>query len=162
MKVALKDYRIEAFENFDITRYFNVFYKDFQNFSEEKLEPYQISNGLYFYLIFVYKKPGLTLNEISKTLEVDKAYTTRAIKKLVDLGYFEKITDEKDNRAFHVYPTEKCKQVMEKMVNLFSEWEDIALKNFSKEEKETITNLCSKIFTNISERDWFHHVRKFT
>jgi len=158
----LKDYRTEAFENFNITQYFTVFYKDFQNYSEEKLEPYQISNGLYIYLIFVYKKPGLTLNEISKTLEVDKAYTTRAIKKLVDLGYFEKIIDEKDNRALHVYPTRKCTDVMEKMVNLFSEWEDIALKNFSKEEKETITNLSHKIITNVSQRDWFHHFRKFT
>jgi len=158
----LKDYRTEAFENFDITQYFTIFYKDFQNYSEEKLEPYQISNGLYLYLIFVYKNPGFTLNEISKTVEMDKAYTTRAIRKLANLGYFEKIIDEKDKRAFRVYPTRKCKEVMEKMVNLFSEWEDIALKNFSKEEIETITDFCLKIYTNISERQWFHYVRKPT
>jgi len=158
----LKDYRTEAFEYFDATRYFTVFYKDFQNFSEEKLESYQISNGLYIYLIFVYKKPGLTLNEISKTLEVDKAYTTRAIRKLVDLGYLEKIIDQTDNRAFHVIPTKKCITAMEEMVNLFDEWEDIALKNFSEEEKETLTNSFRKIFTNIREREWFHHIRKFS
>jgi DNA-binding MarR family transcriptional regulator len=158
----LKDYRTEAFEDLNITQYFNVFYKDFQNFSEEKLEPYQVSNGLYLYLIFVYKKPGLTLYEISKSLEVDKAYTTRAIKKLIAGGYIKKEMDEKDNRAMHVYPTEKCKEVMEKMVNLFSEWGEIALKNFSKEEKDTLTNLSHKIFTNLGERAWFHHVRKFT
>jgi MarR family transcriptional regulator, transcriptional regulator for hemolysin len=159
---VLKDYRTEAFEDLNITQYFNVFYKDFQNFSEEKLEPYQVSNGLYLYLIFVNKRPGLTLNEISKSLEVDKAYTTRAIKKLIASGYLRKEMDEKDNRALHVYPTEKCKEVMKKMVNLFSEWGEIALKNFSKEEKDALTSLSHKIFTNIGEREWFHHVRKFT
>ena len=135
--------------NLNITQYISFFYKEFQRYCEEKLKPYDLTNGLYMYLIFVYKKPGRTLNEISKALEVDKALTTRAIKRLIEHGYVENIVDEKDNRAFNIYSTEKCDEAMVEMKNLFIEWEKIKLKGFSKEEIETFKNLFKKASLNV-------------
>lgn len=139
------------FSESNITKYICVFYKDFQRYCEEKLKPYNITNGLYYYLIYIYKKPGSKLNEISKYLEVDKAHTTRAIQKLIDYGYVEKQIDEQDKKAFNIYPTEKCKEVMDRMVNLFSEWEEKMIKDFSNEEKEMMGNLFSKAFKNLKD-----------
>lgn len=133
--------------NFNTTQYICFLYKEFQKYCEDKLKPYNLTNGLYTYLIFIYKKPGSTLNEISKALEIDKAYTTRAIKKLIDYGYVSKVSDENDSRAFNIYSTEKCDEVMVKMNNLFIEWEKIMLKRFSKEEAELLKSLLKK--TNI-------------
>lgn len=130
--------------NFNITEYICFLYKEFQRYCEDKLKPYNLTNGLYTYLIFIYKKPGSNLNEISRALEVDKAHTTRAIKKLIDYGYVNKVTDKNDSRAFNIYSTEKCNEVMIKMKNLFVEWEKIILKNFSREEAEMLKSLLKK------------------
>lgn len=147
MKNNKKGFPIDL--NFNITQYICFYYKKFQRYCEDKLKPYNLTKGLYTYVIFVYKKPGCTLNEISKALEVDKAYTTRAIKKLIDYGYVNKIIDEKDNRAFNIYPTEKCDEAMVIMKNLFIEWEKIILKGLSKEEIEVFETLFKKSFLNI-------------
>lgn len=135
--------------NLNTTQYICFFYKKFQRYCEEKLKPYNLTNGLYTYLIFIHKKPGSTLNEISKALKVDKALTTRAIKKLIEYGYVEKIVNEKDSRAFNIYSTEKCDEAMVKMKNLFVEWEKITLKGFSKEETENFQALFKKVSLNI-------------
>lgn len=145
-----KEFPIEL--NFNTTQYICFLYKEFQRYCEDKLKPYNLTNGLYTYLIFIYKKPGSTLNEISKALEIDKAYTTRAIKKLIDYGYVNKVTDENDSRAFNIYPTEKCDEVMVKMKNLFIEWEKIILKRFSKEEEKLLKSLLKKTIIRKEEK----------
>lgn len=138
--------------NFNITQYICFLYKEFQKYCEDKLKPYNLTHGLYIYLIFIYKKPGSTLNEISKVLEVDKAYTTRAIKKLMDYGYVNKVIDENDSRAFNIYSTEKCDEVMEEMNNLFIEWEKIMLRKFSEEEAKLLKSLLKKTVIRKDEK----------
>lgn len=129
---------------FNTTQYICFFYKEFQRYCEEKLKPYNLTNGRYMYLIFIYKKPGSTLNQISTALKTDKALTTRAIKKLMEHGYVEKIVSENDNRAFNIYPTEKCDETMMDIKNLFAEWDEIILRDFSKEEGEILKSLLKK------------------
>lgn len=139
------------FQENNISQYICIFYKDFQNYCEQKLKPYKLTNGLYYYLIFVNKKPGSKLNEISKCLDVDKAHTTRAIQKLIDYGYVKKQLNEKDRKSFNIYSTEKGKEIMKKMINLFSEWEEKMLEDFSNEERELLQCLFKKAFKNIGD-----------
>ena len=135
--------------DFNLAQYICFFYKEFQKYCEEKLKPYNLTNGLYMYLIFIHKKPGSTLNEISRALKLDKALTTRAIKKLIEYGYVEKVVNENDSRSFNIYATEKCDEAMVQMKNLFVEWQKIILKGFSKEETETFQALFKKASSNI-------------
>lgn len=137
------------FEKSNIAQYICLFYKDFQSYCEEKLKEYNLTNGLYYYLIFIYKKPGSKLNEISKFMNVDKSHTTRAIQKLISYGYVEKQVNEDDKKSFKVYPSEKGKDVMEAMVDLFPRWEERMLKNFSNDEVEALKSLFKKAFKNI-------------
>ena len=137
------------FEKSNISQYICLFYKDFQSYCEEKLKEYNLTNGLYYYLIYIYKKPGSKLNEISKFMNVDKSHTTRAIQKLISFDYVEKQVNKDDKKSFNVYPTEKCKLVMEEMVDLFPKWEERFLKDFSNEEVELLRSLFKKAFKNI-------------
>ncbi len=134
---------------FNTTQYICFFYKDFQKYCEEKLKPYDLTNGLYLYLIFIYRNQGSNLNEISKALNLDKALTTRSIKKLIENNYVEKTIDKTDNRAFNVHATEKCNEAMAEIKNLFSEWEKIILKDFTKHESDTFKTLFNKAYDNI-------------
>lgn len=139
------------FEKSNISQYICFFYKDFQSYCEEKLKEYDLTNGLYYYLIFIYKKPGSKLNEISKFMNVDKSHTTRAIQKLISNDYVEKRVNEEDKKSFNVYPTEKGKKVMGEMVDLFPKWEERLLKDFSNEEVELLRSLFKKAFKNIMD-----------
>lgn len=139
------------FEKSNISRHICIFYKNFQSYCEERLKEYNLTNGLYYYLIYIYKKPGSKLNEISKSMNVDKSHTTRAIQKLISDDYVEKRVNEEDKKSFKVYPTEKCNEVMHEILNLFPQWEERILKDFSSEETETLSYLFEKALKNIKD-----------
>lgn len=130
----------------------SIFYKNFQKYCEEKLKPFNLTPGLYNYLIFVYYNPGCNLNEISNNLNVDKALTTKTIKKLLALGYVDKIINEYDSRAFKVYPTEKSLEMMEYLLTIFGQWEEKVTTNLSKEEIKTFNNLFEKALPNLKNK----------
>lgn len=137
------------FESQGIAQYICILYKDFQNYCEERLKPYNLTKGLYYYLILVFKKPGITSKEISEVLKVDKAYTARTIKKLNEYGYIKKVMNDKDKKSFNIYPTEDCKNVMDMIIDLFSEWEERLLQKFSKDEVCILNRLLKKSFENL-------------
>lgn len=140
------------FEKSNISQYICFFYKDFQSYCEEKLKKYNLTTGLYYYLIFIYKKPGSILNEINKFMNVDKAHTTRAIQKLIANGYVEKKVNEEDKKSFRVYPTEKCNEIMDEMKELFPQWEERMMKDFSHDETELLKSLLKKASRNIMSK----------
>lgn len=140
------------FESPSVSQYICGFYKSFQSYSEEKLKEYNLTNGLYRYLIYVYKKPGSKLNEINRFMNVDKAHTTRAIQKLISYDYVEKRVNEDDKKSFKIYPTEKCNAVMKEIIDLFPQWEEKMLKDFSNDEVEVLRSLFKKAFKNIMNK----------
>ena len=48
-----------------------------------------------------------------------------------------------------IYPNEKCNVVMEEIIDLFPQWEEKILKDFSNDEVEVLRSLFKKAFTNI-------------
>ncbi len=64
--------------------------KNFKLYCEKCLKPYKLTNGLYFYLIYINKNRNCSLNDVSTEFEVDKAHTTRTISRLEQDGYIEK------------------------------------------------------------------------
>jgi len=56
-------------------------------------------------------REGITQEELTSIVCVDKAATARAVRSLEEKGYLLRIQDEKDKRQNRVYPTEKAKQI---------------------------------------------------
>ncbi|GAA0738007.1 bilirubin utilization transcriptional regulator BilQ [Clostridium oceanicum] len=137
------------FESEGISQYICILYKDFQNYCEERLKPYNLTKGVYYYLILVSKKPGITSKEISEELKVDKGYTARTIKKLNEYGYIKKVTNDKDKKSFNIYPTKECEKVINMMINLFPQWEEKLLQGLSKDEACVLNGLLKKCFNNL-------------
>lgn len=50
-------------------------------------------------------------------LKVDKSTTTKAIKKLIDIGYINKKQNEKDKREYRLTPTNKGLQIYKLIIN---------------------------------------------
>ncbi|GAA0125425.1 MULTISPECIES: MarR family winged helix-turn-helix transcriptional regulator [Clostridium] len=128
----------------------SIFYKDFQKYCEEKLKPFKLTPGLYNYLLFIYYNPGCNLNEISTHLKVDKALTTKTIKKLLTLGYVDKLINEYDNRAFKVYPTKNSINMMEYLVTIFEQWEEKITANLSTHEVNNFNEFFLKTLPNLN------------
>ncbi len=99
----------------------------------------------------LYDNEGISQNALSEYVKVDKALSARAIKRLIELGYVEKIINSKDARAYKLYLTEKAKVVVPEVRKSLDGWLNIITNGLTEEEKETAECLLQDMYMNIKE-----------
>lgn len=109
----MKKYKTES-----ISRYINQFYRQGVSFLGKEYKEYNIGAGQYQFLVYLYIRDGLTHEELTEKIAVDKAATTRAIVKLEESGYIKKVQDTKDKRKYYIFLTDYAKANRESIINV--------------------------------------------
>lgn len=104
-----------------------------------------IGAGEYTFLLNLYKCDGITQEELTEKVKLDKATTARAIKKLEDKGYVKRVKKETDRRAYKLEITEKADQIREKVYLIMDEWETKVRNCFTNEESQELMKLLDKL-----------------
>lgn len=90
----------------------SVLYRNTQKYFDRALVPYDIGSGQLIFLLYINENEGITMQELTSLSEVDKGTTTKSIQRLIDQGYIQSRTDEKDHRVKRLYTTEKAAGIM--------------------------------------------------
>lgn len=138
-------------EHVSLGRLIACLYRQAQSHLEKKLAPLGLGSGTYPYLLMLDHHDTMSQNEITKHLVIDKATTTRAIQKLLKLGYVNKVQDPDDQRAFKISLTEKGKEQIPPLRQVLQEWTDIMSKNFLENDKKTAVHLLQRMVENALE-----------
>lgn len=136
----MKKYKTES-----ISRYINQFYRQGVSFLGKEYKEYNIGAGQYQFLVYLYIRDGLTHEELTEKIAVDKAATTRAIVKLEESGYIKKVQDTKDKRKYYIFLTDYAKANRESIINVSRKWENEIVGELTKEELEQFYYLFRKI-----------------
>lgn len=131
-----------------IGKWNSILYRCGQSYIAQQLKPYNIGSGQHRFLLLLYKKDGIKQDELSKHLNIDKANTARALKKLENEGYVLRKIDVNDKRKYRVYLTEKAKQIRPDIFKVLQKWTDIITADLSDEEKDMAVELLEKISLN--------------
>ncbi|MEG0942100.1 MAG: MarR family winged helix-turn-helix transcriptional regulator [Angelakisella sp.] len=128
-----------------IGNYISIFYRLgtshlLQNYSE-----YNIGYGQYQFLLNLYIQDGLTKEQLTKRVVVDKATTSRSIQKLLDNGYVTVIVDEHDKRVHHIYLTQKAKDIQAEIMSIAQTWEDKLVNCLDDTDKQKLSEIFQKI-----------------
>lgn len=100
-------------------------------------------------LAVLFQLKTVSMMEFAKRINRDKSTVTVLIKKLIELGYVEKIKDPNDSRVTLVKLTKQgweFKQDFEEISNTLLE---NVYKNFSTQEKEVIIYELEKMLNNL-------------
>ena len=121
--------------------------------SDKKYKQLNLQKGQYMFLTRICEHPEINLSDLSRLIKVDKATTTKAVNKLLELGYITKKRNSYDRREFNLSPTNSGLKVYamiisEEMVQLNTVFE-----NFNNEEIKIVTELLSRMSENI-ENYW--------
>lgn len=81
--------------------------------------PFDISVGEEPYYMALTKQDGLTQDELTKLVKVDKAATARMVKSLEQKGYITRETDPKDKRNKKIHLTERGRLKYEPLSRAF-------------------------------------------
>lgn len=131
-----------------ISKYVSQIYRKGNSFISKKLSQYEIGSGQIMFLIQLYKKDGISQEELSENLNIDKGTTARAIKKLEEENFLVRLRDQQDKRAYKIYLTDKSKEIKEHVCEVLQEWDTIISKNITKEERDILVSLLKKICIN--------------
>ncbi|EPY2288975.1 MULTISPECIES: MarR family winged helix-turn-helix transcriptional regulator [Clostridium] len=134
-----------------LNKYIAMIDRASQGYLDEALKKYKLSSGTYPFILALYDNEGINQNALSEYVKVDKALSARAIKKLIKLGYVEKIINSKDARAYKLYLTEKANDVVPEVREALDAWLHIITNGLTEEEKETAECLLQNMYMNIKE-----------
>lgn len=135
----------------DLIRLTNNIYRCTQVYLDKRLERLNLTTGTYPYLLVLSKNEGISQNEISRELNVDKAMSARSVKKLIDFGYIKKKENEDDIRAYKLYLTNKGKEIIPEIINIIAEWTNQIIQGNEEEQIESSIEFLGRILENAKE-----------
>ncbi len=97
------------------------------------------------YLSLLYRQPGITQEEMARSLNVNKSSVTRQIAALEEKGYVRRESDPADKRSLLVYPTEKALDLKERLYGCYRAWSAYLTQDFTEEEQAELSRLMARI-----------------
>ena len=131
-----------------LTKSASIISRGSNRFFDKALLPYGIGCGQQFFLGKIAEQEGISMYDLAKLGRFDKATVTRAVQKLVEMGYIKCETDENDRRIRHLYTTEAAEQLLEYLRRQSKEWEKILTNHLTNEEIDMVRSLMDKIAQN--------------
>lgn len=97
------------------------------------------------FILAICHKPGMTQEEISRELCLNKSTVARALTQLEGKGYVKRESNPEDKRSTLVFPTDKMISVLDKVVNITREWNEQISEDISEHELEIFASVLSKM-----------------
>lgn len=135
-------------EHREIGKYISILQRLNNVYYANQLSSYQIGCGQQFFLLQIFKNPGMNLQELASFGHYDKATSTRAVKKLEEEGYVQTEMAKEDKRIRRIYATEKAAAVVEKTWECVDDWADVILEGFTKEERDAAEQMLIRMASN--------------
>lgn len=100
------------------------------------------------YIMLACEKDGLSQENISAELKIDKSAVARTIKQLEDEGYVLRKVSNEDKRQYCIYATEKAKNIYKDMADTVEAGDDYLMEGLTDIEEELLNSLLDKIINN--------------
>lgn len=98
-----------------------------------------------YYIELIDKNEGISVSELSKTLDVKKSTVSVAINQLIDLGIVSKIQSNEDKRFYFLQLTPKGNKIMEMHKQIHKDTIKKILRILNYEEVENFVDIVNKI-----------------
>ena len=116
-------------------KYISLIHRQANVFFTKEFSKFGFGSGQYMFLIHLYKNDGISQEELSELVNIDKGTTAKAIRKLEELNLIKRLRDSTDKRINRIYLTTKA-------INMLT-------KNLSSEELSMGLNILNKLSNNV-------------
>lgn len=130
-------------------RYISIINRKCQLYLDRNLSQYGLGKGLYLLLLELKREEGINQKKLADRVVLDQASVTRAVKKLLDLGFVKRAADSSDGRARNIFLTEKGSKILETVQLSLNEWDAMAIRGFSEADMEKLAKLLEKMADNL-------------
>ncbi|MCS7464421.1 MarR family transcriptional regulator [Paenibacillus doosanensis] len=133
---------------YTISRWVSLLYRYGQMYIGDRLKHLDIGPGQHIFLNALYKEDGLSQEELSGYLKIDKGTTAKALKKLEEQGYVLRQVRDEDKRSYRVFLTDKALMIREEVRSVLADWRAIIYEGLTEEEQRMALGILEKMGTN--------------
>ena len=132
-------------------RQISITYRCAMRFRENELADAGLAGCHTPYLTALYRHPGLSQEEISRQLNVNKSSVARQLAILEEKGYIRREPSPADRRLLLVYPTDKALDVKDRIYRCYHDWNSYLTQDFTEEEQALLSGLMARIAQRAEE-----------
>ena len=139
--------------NKSVGRLVSILYRKNQVYLNQALKSLDITATEMSSLLCLYHSDGVTQDEMSHYLLIDKAAIARAIVSLLDKGLIIKEKDDIDKRANRIYLSMKGKQLETSIRSILNGWNDLLIEDIDPKDVETMFHVLEKMVLRLEVLD---------
>lgn len=136
--------------NNSIARMITLLARKSQSYIGSALSKYNITAAEQPFFMAIQRHKGVTQEELTALVCVDKAATARAVKSLEEKGFLTRVQDEHDRRQNRIYATDLAIRLAESVRGELFQFNDLLTRGISAEEIDTIFAGLLKMEKNLS------------
>ena len=125
--------------------YATLLRKDFSDYCNRRLSEIGLTQGMLFFILYVGRHPDCSPKALAQALHMDAGHTARSISKLEQGGFLLQEADPRDRRAHVLRLTWAGEEAFRMSHELFTQWDDEALRPLSGGEREQLMALLKKL-----------------
>jgi DNA-binding MarR family transcriptional regulator len=110
--------------------------------------------GQFFILAELYRNEGLSQDELSRRLGIDKSNTSRALAKLEKYGLIRRKSDVNNHRIKKIYLKPKAHEIKREFINIQQKWNAELLHGLADDK---ITDLLANLKIMAHNAEFFFH-----
>lgn len=131
-----------------IGRFVAILYRMAILYLGKELPAVRISSGQYIFLAELFDEEGLSQDELTRRVYVDKANTARALKRLEDAGFVRRIPDENNGRIKRAFLRPAALEIEEEFWHIITRWSEIITQTIPQERQDQILEDLKKMTDN--------------
>lgn len=122
-----------------------------QSYIGSALNKYNLTTAEQPFFMALQHYEGITQEELTAIVCVDKAATARVVKSLEEKGYLTRVRDEHDKRQNRIYPTAKTRELGSVVKKELLHFNDLLTQGIDEQSLNLVYAALQKMEANFSE-----------
>lgn len=113
-----------------------------------ELKKYGITASGFMIMMYLSENQNVIQDDVARHFHIDKSAIARAVQKLENAGFVQRIVEPTNRRASHLFLTEKGTEIIPEMVQIDKLWEEKTLAGASEEKISQVYLLLGEMVQN--------------
>lgn len=128
---------------------FSILHRQSEIVLSRKLARLELSSNQFIYIMCLCDHPGISQEQMSSLLRIDKGSVAKSIQQLSAMGYIDRCVSETDKRQYRLLPTQKALDLYPHLQQVVQEYESQVTKDLTSIEKDILHSLLEKLMGNV-------------
>lgn len=147
----MNDKDINVFNRRTLGRRLAMLYRLSQAWLAGPLAEIGVTRGGIGFLLAVFRSEGISQEELTRELFIDRAATARAVQSLEDAGLVRREADPRDRRRKRVYSTDAARALQPGLIAMLDAHNEALLAGMSRNERERVMDALDRLVDNLRD-----------